>query len=67
MFGITGLKACVGGMEGTIVKALGSTEELQGKPLFLRPAGVPGTLGGAVKCVDIQGNAGGESGVLGWF
>ncbi len=54
-------------MEGALVKALGSTEELLGKPSFLRPVGVPGTLGGAVKCVDIQGNADGESGVLGWF
>ncbi len=54
-------------MEGATVKALGSTEELLGKPSFLRPVGVPGTLGGAVKCVDIQGNADGESGVLGWF
>ncbi len=67
LFGIIGLKECVGGMEGASVKALGSTEELLGKPSFLRPAGGPGTLGGAVKCVDIQGNAGGESGVLGWF
>ncbi len=67
MFGIIGLKECVGGMEGATAKALGSTEELLGKPSFLRPVGVPGTLGGAVKRVDIQGNADGESGVLGWL
>jgi hypothetical protein len=33
----------------------------------LRQAGVCGTLGGAVKCVDIQRNAGGENDTLGLF
>ena len=47
------------------MKALGSTEELLGKPTLLRPAEVTGTFGGAVKCVEIKGNAGGESGLLG--
>ncbi len=47
------------------MKALGSTEELQGKPLLLRQVEACGTMGGAVKCVDIHGNAGGESGLLG--
>jgi hypothetical protein len=35
------------------VKALGSTEELLGILRDLRRVGVLGTLGGAVKCVDI--------------
>jgi hypothetical protein len=42
------------------VKAPGPTGEL---PLKLRSssgAGGSGTLGGAVKCVDIEGNVGGE-------
>ena len=47
------------------MKALGSTEELQGKPSLLRQVGASGTMGGAVKCVDIHGNAGGESDLLG--
>jgi hypothetical protein len=47
------------------VKSLGSTEELQGILPFLRQVGVHGTLGGAVKCVDIQRNASGEIGALG--
>ena len=65
MFGITGLKARVGGTEGVTVKSLGSTEEWLGKPPFLRQVEATGTMGGAVKCVDIHGNAGGESGLLG--
>ncbi len=47
------------------MKALGLTEELLDELLFLRQAGVHGTLGGAVKCVDIKRNAGGEDGALG--
>ncbi len=47
------------------VKALGSTEELQDELAGLRRVGVSGTLGGAVKCVDIQGKASGEGGWLG--
>ncbi len=46
------------------MKSLGSTEELLGELHFLRQVGVHGTLGGAVECVDIKRNAGGEDGVL---
>ncbi len=49
------------------VKSLGSTEELRSKLLSLREIGVSGTNGGAVKCVDIIRNTGGESGSLGLF
>jgi hypothetical protein len=49
------------------VKALGSTEELRFKPHGWRKVGVRGTDGGAVKCVDIIWNAGGESDVLDLF
>ncbi len=48
------------------VKALGSTEELRPKLLDLRKIEVR-TDGGAVKCVDIIRNTGGESGSLGLF
>jgi hypothetical protein len=47
------------------VKAPGLTGELLDELLFLRQVGVHGTLGGAVKCVDIKRNAGGEIGALG--
>ena len=47
------------------MKSLGLTEELRGKPAGLRQVEVDGTLGGAVKCVDIQGNANGENSRLG--
>ncbi len=47
------------------MKSLGSTEELRGELLGLRQAGACGTLGGAVECVDIKGNAGGEGELLG--
>ncbi len=50
-----------------LVKSLGLTEELLGELLFLRQVGVHGTLGGAVECVDIKRNAGGEIGALGLF
>ncbi len=46
------------------MKALGLTEEGLDEPLFLRQVGVRGTLGGAVECVDIKRNAGGEDGAL---
>ena len=49
------------------VKSLGSTEELRPKLLGLREIEVSGTDGGAVKCVDIIRNTGGESGSLGLF
>ncbi len=38
--------------------------ELQGILRVLNPAGATGTLGGAVKCVDIWRNTGGEGGFL---
>ncbi len=47
------------------MKSPGLTEEWQGKPIVLRQVGAGGTLGGAVKCVDIQGNANGEDSRLG--
>ena len=47
------------------VKSLGLTEELLDELHFLRQVGVRRTLGGAVECVDIKRNAGGEVGALG--
>ena len=47
------------------MKAPGSTGELRDELLFLRQVGVHGTLGGAVECVDIKRNAGGEDVALG--
>jgi hypothetical protein len=47
------------------VKYLGSTEEWRGKLPVLREVGVAGTLGGAVKCVEIERNAEGEDKQLG--
>jgi hypothetical protein len=47
------------------VKSLGSTEELLGELVGLRQVGARGTLGGAVECVDIKRNAGGEGDALG--
>ena len=49
------------------VKALGSTEERRPKLPGWRETEVSGTCGGAVKCVDIARNTGGESGSLGLF
>ena len=49
------------------VKYLSSTEELRSKLPSLRKTEVSGTDGGAVKCVDIIRNTGGESGSLGIF
>ncbi len=63
MFGITGHKGHVGSRKSD-VKALGLTEELRPKLHGLRAGGVHGIPGGAVKCVDIGRNAGGESGAL---
>ena len=42
------------------MKSLGLTEELLGELPGLRRVGASRTLGGAVKGVDIEGNAGGE-------
>ena len=49
------------------VKAHGSTVELRLKPLVLRGSEESGTDGGAVKCVDIIGNTGGEGASLDLF
>ena len=49
------------------MKAHGSTVELRLKPLGLSKIEVSGTDGGAVKCVDIIRNTGGESGLLGLY
>ena len=49
------------------VKALSSTEELHSKLPCSRETEVSGTQGGAVKCVDILRNTGGEGGSLGLF
>ena len=46
------------------MKSLGSTEELRSKLPCSREIEVSGTEGGAVKCVDIRRNSGGEGGVL---
>ena len=47
------------------MKSLGSTEEWLGELTDLRQVGARGTLGGAVECVDIKRNAGGEGDTLG--
>ncbi len=44
------------------VKALGSTEELQGKLQDLSPGEASGIPSVAVKCVDIGRNTSGEGG-----
>ncbi len=49
------------------MKSHGSTVELRLKPQDLRKIEVSGTDGGAVKCVDIIGNTGGEVATLGLF
>ena len=46
------------------MKSPGSTGESLDEPPFLRQVGVRGTLGGAVECVDINRNAGGEDAAL---
>ena len=49
------------------VKSYSLTVEVHSKLLCLREIEVSGTEGGAVKCVDILRNTGGESGLLGLF
>ena len=49
------------------MKALGSTEELRFKLSGSREIEVSGTVSGAVKCVDIHRNSGGEGGSLDLF
>ncbi len=61
LFGITGHKELVGGLVSLSVKSLGSTEELQWILPNWSAEGESGIPGGAVKCVDIRRNAGGES------
>ncbi len=46
------------------VKALGLTEEGRGKLVDLSAGGEGGIPGGAVKCVEIRKNVGGEGGLL---
>ena len=60
-FGITGLKARVGGWGRRSLKSPGSTGERAPKRPVWRDVGGPGTSGGAVKCVEIGWNARGES------
>ena len=47
-----------------MVKSPGSTGEVPRILVVLRRVGASGTLGGAVKCVDIQWNSGGEGEAL---
>ena len=49
------------------MKSSGLTGELLEILVVLREVGARGTSGGAVKCVDIGRNAGGESDVLDTF
>src|SRR3954451_2898404 len=60
LFGIIGLKARVGGSARRSLKAPGSTGELAPIRSSWRGGEGPGTSGGAVKCVEIGRNAGGE-------
>src|ERR1700753_1922378 len=64
LFGITGLKARVGGPARRRLKAPGSTGEGPAIRPGWRGVGGAGTHGGAVKCVEIVRNARGESGRL---
>ncbi len=54
-------------MSKLVVKSFGLPEEVQPKLPVLRTRGESGTPGGAVKCVDIRRNAGGESDSLARF
>jgi hypothetical protein len=51
----------------SILKASGSTREVEWKLPDLRPGEESGTAGVAVECVDIGGNTIGEGGFLSWF
>ena len=64
LFGITGLKARVGGFERPELKAPGLTGEVARIRRAWRGVGGAGTSGGAVKCVEIGRNARGESELL---
>ena len=52
-------------LDKRVVKSLGLTEEMLRVLSGLRQVWVRGTVGGAVECVDIKRNAGGEGGALG--
>ena len=47
-----------------MVKAPGSTGEVPRILVISREVGACGTVGGAVKCVEIHRNSGGEGGTL---
>src|SRR3984885_8908929 len=64
LFGITGLKARVGGAPRPLLKTPRSTGERATIRAALRGVGGSGTSGGAVKCVEIGRNARGESEAL---
>ena len=64
LFGITGLKARVGGPARQSLKSPGSTGEVALIRPGWRGVGGTGTYGGAVKCVEIVRNARGESASL---
>src|SRR5690606_31312343 len=64
LFGITGLKARVGGRPRRSLKAPGSTGGPAPIRAVWRGVGGAGTHGGAVKCVEIVRNARGESELL---
>jgi len=67
LFGITGLKARVGGSPRRMLKSHGSTVERAPIRATWREVGGAGTSGGAVKCVEIGRNARGESEPLDLF
>ena len=67
LFGITGLKACVGGSARPMLKSPGLTGEVARIRPSWREVGGSGTSGGAVKCVEIGRNARGESEALDLF
>ena len=67
LFGITGLKARVGGFARPMLKSPGLTGEVARIRRVWREVGGSGTSGGAVKCVEIGRNARGESEALDLF
>ncbi len=64
LFGITGRKARVGGLESWGVKSRGSTSELPSKLPVLSSREVSGIPSVEVKFVDIRRNTSGEGGSL---
>ena len=65
LFGITGRKARVGGLDKSDVKSRGSTPEVHLKLLVLSMGEDGGIPSVEVKFVDIRRNTGGEGGLLG--